>query len=90
MVANYDDESEEWIIDEESTKERRKEIMNERREKSITFEEFWEHERTKLTENQLSQPVKLMYKESLELSDKWAKMFREFWKLPEKFTTEVE
>ena len=90
VVANHDEEKDEWIIDEESTKERRKEIMNERREKSMTFEEFWEQERAKITENQLIKPVKLMYKESLELSDKWAKEFREFWKLPEKFTTEVE
>jgi N-methylhydantoinase B/acetone carboxylase alpha subunit len=90
VVANYDENKEVWIIDEESTNNRRKEMINERREKSITFEEFWERERTKITENQLSQPVKLMIKESLELSDKWGKEFLEFWKLPEKFTTEVE
>lgn len=90
VVAKFNNEKEEWIIDEKATQERRKEILNERKEKSMTFEEFWEKERNKIVENQLIKPVKRMYKESLELSDKWKKNFLEFWNLPEDFTVEVD
>jgi len=90
VVAKFDNEKDEWIIDENATQERRKEILNMRKEKSKTFEEFWKQERILITENQLSEPVKRMYKESLELSDKWAQNFREFWNLPENFKIEVK
>jgi len=90
VVATYDDESQEWSLNERLTQEQQKKLEIERKEKSMTFEEFKERERKKLTENQLSKPVKIMYKESLELSDKWAKEFREFWNLPENFKLEVE
>ena len=44
----------------------------------------------KITNNQLSEPVKRMFKESLELSNQWARNFREFWNLPEDFKMEVD
>jgi len=90
VVATYEDESQEWKCNENLTQEQQKKLRNERKEKSLTFEEFKERERKKLIENQLSKPVKIMYKESLELSDKWAKEFREFWNLPENFKVEVD
>ncbi|MHA1337820.1 MAG: hydantoinase B/oxoprolinase family protein, partial [Promethearchaeota archaeon] len=92
VVANYDDEKMEWIIDETATKKRREEIKLERKEKSMTFEEFWEYERKKLIENNLYEAVRSMYRESLELSEKWAEEFLEFWKLPNdfKFKDEVD
>ncbi len=89
VITKYDNKKGEWSVDEEATLARRKEIINERKEKSMTFEEFWKQEREKITENQLSQQVKRMYKESLELSNKWAKNFREFWKLKDDFKIEV-
>jgi len=89
-VAKYEKEKNEWIIDKNATQERRKEIINERKEKSITFEEFWQQERKKIIENQLSKPVKRMFKESLELSNKWAKIFKEFWNLADNFKMEVD
>jgi len=90
VVATYEDESQEWKCNENLTQELQRKLRNERKEKSLTFEEFKERERKKLIENQLSKPVKIMYKESLELSDKWAKEFREFWNLPENFKLEVD
>ncbi|MFW9973333.1 MAG: hypothetical protein ACFFDF_24325, partial [Candidatus Odinarchaeota archaeon] len=90
VIGKYNNEKEEWLIDKKATEEQRKEILKERREKSMTFEEFWKNERIKLTENRLNNSVKRMYKESLELSDKWAKNFREFWNLPEDFKIEVK
>ncbi|MFX0059324.1 MAG: hydantoinase B/oxoprolinase family protein [Candidatus Hodarchaeota archaeon] len=90
VVANYDEIKEVWIIDEKATKARQDEIRKERMEKSMTFEEFWEYEKNKIIEGKFYEAVKLMYSESLKLSDKWAKEFREFWKLPNDFEMEVK
>ena len=90
VVATYDDKSEEWLVDEEATKKRQEDIRNERKDKSMTFEEYWEYERKKITEGKLYEAVSVMYSESLKLSSKWGKEFREFWKLPEDFQMEVK
>jgi len=37
----------------------------------------------------LIEPVKRMYAESLRLSDRWAREFREFWDLPDDFDYDV-
>lgn len=89
VVAEYNEANEEWIVDESATKIRREDLLNERRDKSVSFEEFWKTEREKIMENKLIEPVKRMYKESLDLSNKWAEEFRKFWDLPEKFNMEV-
>ena len=60
------------------------------KEKSMTFEEFWEYERKKIVEDKLHEAVKRMYSESIHLSKKWGKEFLEFWKLPEDYKMEVE
>jgi N-methylhydantoinase B/oxoprolinase/acetone carboxylase alpha subunit len=91
VIANYDNNKEEWIIDEKATEERRENMKKERLEKSMTFEEYWEYEKKKITEDKLYEAVKRMYSESLKLSTKyWGKEFREFWKLPEDFQMEVK
>ena len=90
VVANYDESKEEWGIDEKATKSRQDELMKERKEKSMTFEEFWEYERKKITEKKLYEAVTLMFSESLKLSKKWAKEFSKFWKFPENFQMEVK
>ena len=90
VVATYDDKSEEWLVNEEDTKKRREDIINERKDKSMTFEDYWEYERKKLTDGKLYEAVSTMYSESLKLSSKWGKEFREFWKLPEDFQMEVK
>lgn len=89
VVAHYDEDKEEWIVDEKATEERRKKIIEERKQKSVPFQEFWEKERKKILEGKLSEPVKRTLSESLQLSKNWAKEFREFWKLPEDFQLEV-
>ena len=90
VIANFDDTNKEWTVDIEATIKRRDEIRNDRKEKSLTFEEFWEYERKKIIEGALSETVKVMYSESLKLSKKWGKEFREFWKFSEDFQMEVE
>ncbi|MFW9876839.1 MAG: hydantoinase B/oxoprolinase family protein [Candidatus Thorarchaeota archaeon] len=90
VVAKYNEKTLEWEIDEKATKARKEEMMQERKDKSMSFEEFWEREKNKIIEDNLSEPVKLMYSESLNLSKNWAKQFKEFWKLPENFDVEVK
>ena len=60
-------------------------MKNQRKETSISFEEFWKKEREKITEDKLSDPVRRMYSESIALSKNWGKEFRIFWKFPEDF-----
>jgi len=88
VIAKYDERTRKWKIHQEETKERKEEILSERRNKSMTFEEFWEYERKKITEDRLSEHVKRMYSESLKLSDRWAKEFKEFWKFDDNFKME--
>jgi len=90
VVANFDNNKKEWIIDKIATQKRREEIKKERREKSMTFEEFWEYERKKITENKLYESVASMYSESIELSKRWGKEFKEFWEFPDTFKIEVK
>ncbi len=90
VIAEFDDSSKEWTINIGATNKRREEIRNERKEKSLSFEDFWEYERNKITEGNLYEVVKVMYSESLKLSKKWGKEFKEFWKLSDDFRMEVD
>jgi N-methylhydantoinase B/oxoprolinase/acetone carboxylase alpha subunit len=90
VKANFDDTIKQWVIDIEATNQRREEIRIERKEKSLSFEDFWEYERKKITEGKLNEAVKRMYLESLALSKKWGKEFKEFWNFPDDFQMEVE
>jgi hypothetical protein len=90
VVAEFDKDKEKWILDEKTTKKRRDEMKKERVEKSLPFEEYWENERKKITDDKLSEIVKRCYSESLMLSKNWAKEFRNFWKFPDNFQIEVK
>ncbi len=89
VVARYEDKTQEWTVDKEATNQRRNEIMKERKEKSVPFEEFWKNERTKIVENKPYEAISKMYAESLKLSKNWAKNFKKFWNLPDNFQMEV-
>lgn len=90
VVAEYDEKEDEWIVDEEATKERREEIRREREEKSVSYGEFWREEKEKITAGKLINPIKRMYAESIDLSEDWGRRFLDFWNLPEDFEIEVE
>jgi len=90
VVADYNEVKGEWIIDEEKTTERRNVIKDERKTKSVTFEDFWENEKKKITEGRFKEHIKRMYNESLSLSKQWKEEFLNFWDLPDKFTMEVK
>jgi N-methylhydantoinase B/acetone carboxylase alpha subunit len=63
-------------------------MKRERKEHSMSFEEFSNYEKKKITEGKLSPPVKLMYSESLSLSERWRQRFIDFWDLPNDFQME--
>ncbi len=90
VKAKYDNRKKEWTIDKEASLRRREQIRQERKEKSMSYEDFWNRERNKILEHKLSEQVKRMYAESMNLSEKWSREFKEFWKLPEDFKMEAE
>jgi hypothetical protein len=47
-------------------------------------------ERRRVLDGDFIDPVKRMYAESLRLSDRWAREFREFWDLPEDFDYDID
>jgi acetone carboxylase, alpha subunit len=46
-------------------------------------------ERQRILDGDMIEPVKVMYAESIRLSESWAREFREFWELPEDFDFDV-
>ncbi|MEM2618357.1 MAG: hydantoinase B/oxoprolinase family protein [Candidatus Hadarchaeales archaeon] len=80
VVAEKDEEGR-WRVVEQATEELRAQMRKKRAERSISFQEFYERERKKITEGKLIEPVKNMYRESIALSKRWGKEFLEFWQI---------
>jgi len=74
-----------WNVDVHATEERRQEMRAERRLRAIPVKQYLELERARVLARDFIEPVKQMYRESLQLSDNWRKEYREFWQLPETF-----
>ena len=85
VVAGFDNKNQKWVIDEAATRKERQKIRDIRRSRAIDFKEFVEMERQIVIEKKLIEPVKNMYRESMELSPKWAEEFRECYGLPADF-----
>jgi hypothetical protein len=85
VVVSRDEGQERWLLDEQAADARRREIRRLRAERSLPYEDFWQRERQRIEEGQLSEPVRGMLRESMGLSKAWAQEFRAFWKLPESF-----
>lgn len=90
VVGEFDEENREFTINEEATDERRDEIRAEREAESKPFDEFWEDERSRVTDGDLNDGVEWMYTGVSQQSPSWMESFREFWDLPEDFTLEQE
>ncbi len=90
IVAEFNEDKKEWMINEEATMKRREELRMERQEQSVSFEEYWKEERERILNGSYHEAVTLMYHESFDLSQKFAKEFRKFWNLPENFNFEVK
>jgi N-methylhydantoinase B/oxoprolinase/acetone carboxylase alpha subunit len=84
--AKYDEKAKEWIVDEKATQKLRQRIREERRKRGIPFKEWWQKERERVKAKQMPEAVADMYRTSMNLSPRYAKEIREFWKLPDDFT----
>jgi N-methylhydantoinase B/acetone carboxylase alpha subunit len=90
VVGTLDEETREFTLDKEATEKRREEIMEERREKSMSYEEFWEQNRQKVKDGDIHAAEKRMYNKSFDMSEDWASEFCEFWDLDDDHTFDLE
>ena len=76
--------------DPQATERRRKEMYEDRAERAVPVREWMKSERERVLAGDFIDPVKRMYAESMRLSQRWAREFREFWELPEDFDYEID
>ena len=81
-----DADGHEPAVDQAATRAERDRARQRRAARAVTYDEFYQRERTRLLEGTLIAPVKLMYRESMALSGQWARDFRSFWDLPDTFS----
>jgi N-methylhydantoinase B/oxoprolinase/acetone carboxylase alpha subunit len=74
-----------WQVDEAATKFERESIRNERTQRSVPVSEWLKKARQRVVSKDVISPLKEMYAQSMNLSQRWAKEYREFWNLPENF-----
>ena len=74
-----------WGLDAKATDEKRAAIRKERLARSVSPEEWMDATRPKVENMDFIYPVKRMYAESSELSEKWRREFNEFWGLDPEF-----
>jgi N-methylhydantoinase B/oxoprolinase/acetone carboxylase alpha subunit len=79
------DEKGKFTVDVKATEKKRKAIRKQRASKAIPVSQYMEQERKNILEKKFHEPVREMYKESMELSKEWANHFRNFWNLPDDF-----
>ncbi len=72
-----------WVVNREKSETLREKMRKKRAERAMDFEEFWLRERRKITEGELKEHVKRMFRESIALSKNWGKEFKDFWLLDE-------
>ena len=86
VVCVHDKASDTWNVDEAATEKRRAAIKDERKQRSVSFEEFYQAERAKIVEGDLVEPVRESYAGSMRISPEWAAEFRGFWNLGDDFS----
>jgi N-methylhydantoinase B/acetone carboxylase alpha subunit len=75
--------------DPEATDQRRAELREQRGRKAVPVREWMQAERRRILERDMIEPIQVMYAESMRLSERWAREFREFWDLPQDFEFDV-
>ncbi len=87
VVAQRDESSGDWSIDEAATEHRRSEIRDARKARAIPFREWWQQERKEiLAKKNMADAVLVMWRTSMELTPEYGREVRAFWKLPDDFT----
>ena len=85
VVATLQPSGEEWEIDESKTRSLRKKIRRDRKKRGQPVADWWEQERKRILNGEISDVVRKMYAESMELNPAWAEAYRAFWNLPPDF-----
>jgi len=84
--ATFNEQAEEWVIDEEKTVKLREQKRKERLAKGIPAKEWWHTRRDDIIAGKLPPMLKEMYNGSLAKGIRWPGEFRTFWQLPQDFT----
>jgi N-methylhydantoinase B/oxoprolinase/acetone carboxylase alpha subunit/acetone carboxylase gamma subunit len=64
-------------------------VLARRLERALPAQEWWAAQRERILAQDLIEPVKVMFSESMRLEPGWAAEFRGFWDLPEDFDFDV-
>jgi N-methylhydantoinase B/oxoprolinase/acetone carboxylase alpha subunit len=86
VAASYDEQREEWVIDQIKTHKLREAKKEERLRKGISAKEWWKKRRKDILQGKMPELMKDMYNRSLNKGKHWPKEFRSFWMLPDDFT----
>lgn len=70
-----------WALDAAATEKRRQEIRKQRLARSMPVSAWIEQEKSRVERSHFIEPVKKMYRESMELSPSWKNDFVSFWGL---------
>jgi len=90
VVGTLDEDNREFTVDEAATEQAREQLRAERRAETVDFEEFYDAERARIREGDVSEPAEWMYSGVFDISEEWADSFRAFWNLDDEFTFEQE
>jgi acetone carboxylase gamma subunit len=75
--------------DQGSSEARREQMRRDRLARAVPVREWWQGERRRVEAQELIEPVRVCYAESMRLSPRFAAEFRGFWDLPEDFQVEA-
>lgn len=64
-----------------ATEKKRQDIRRRRLERAVPVKDWWKKEREKILKGELAPELKAMLKSSKELSEKYAKRYKEFWQI---------
>ena len=76
-----------WQLDAMATEAKRQAIRKQRLARSVPVEHWIAKERSRVQKADYIEPVRKMFRESLALSEAWSARYRQFWNLPEGWTT---
>ena len=86
--ASYSEKDEEWTIDDKKTAELRQQRKQERKQRGVPFQQWWQGTREKILRGRLPPLLLEMYGNSMKKGPRFAQEFRDFWGLPPDFSFE--
>lgn len=79
MSGELNEKHREFDLDEEATEATRERLRGRREAESVTYEEFFEDERERVTDGDVADPVAEMYTEVFDLSESFEREFHDYW-----------